>query len=351
MTSLGTDDPNPAVPPMLQRYLSQLNDNLRDALTQGNSDLLRMLHYHMGWVNREGLPTKGISGKGLRPALCLFTCHAVGGSLIQAMPAAVALELIHNFSLIHDDIQDGDRERHSRETLWAVWGQGKALIAGNAMRTIADLSLLRFEQDVINVEKNVGALVILTGRYLEMIEGQYLDLSFESRLDVLPEEYLGMIGKKTAALLEASMHIGAYCATDNPDQLGALRRCGYNLGLAFQIRDDYLGVWGDETTIGKPVGTDVARKKKSLPISYTFNTAKSTPRIRLEKLYHQERLSPDSVAEVLDIMEDLGAKEYTQKLAEEQRVMAINWAKKANLPEWAQKELEDLADFIVNRRN
>jgi len=351
MPALRTLDPNPVVPSMLQRYLLELDNNLTNMLSQGNPSLLKMLHYHMGWVNRDGLPTKGVLGKGMRPALCLFTCEALGGSLLHAMPAAVALELVHNFSLIHDDIQDGDEERHSRPTLWAVWGQGKALIAGNLMRTIADLSLLQSDENVINVRKNVGALIILTGKYLEMIEGQYLDLSFESRLDVSPGEYLEMIGKKTAALLDASMHIGAYFATDDLSKLIALRHCGYNLGLAFQIRDDYLGVWGDEATVGKPVGTDIVRKKKSLPIAYTFNAAKTKLRTRLEQLYSQERLGMDCVSEVLTLMEDSGARAFTQNLAKEKSVEAMNWAKKAKLSESAQKEIEGLADFIVNRRN
>ena len=351
MNSLGTLGLNPVVPPMLERYLLQLNSNLTRTLSQGNPSLLKMLHYHMGWVNRDGLPIKGVSGKGMRPALCLFTCQALGGSLLHAMPAAVALELVHNFSLIHDDIQDGDEERHSRPTLWAVWGQSKALIAGNLMRTVADLSLLQFEENVITVGKNVGALIILTGRYLEMIEGQFLDLSFERRLDVSPEEYLEMISKKTAALIEASMHIGAYLATDDPSKLVALRRCGFNLGLAFQIRDDYLGVWGDEATVGKPVGTDIVRKKKSLPIAYTFNVAKAKIRARLEELYSRETLDVDCVTEVLTLMEGLGAREFTQNLAKEKGIEAMSWARKAELSESAQKELEGLADFIVNRRN
>ena len=338
-------------PSVLQRYLAELDDGLRGAMTRGDAGLLRPLHYHMGWVDPKGVPTSGASGKAMRPTLCLFICEAVGGAVAQAMPAALALELVHNFSLIHDDIQDGDRERHSRPTVWAVWGEAQALVVGNAMRAMADSALLQLEEQDIAREKALGALAILTQRYLEMIEGQYLDLSYESRLDVTPDEYLTMVGKKTGALVEAAIHLGAYLGTEDSGQVQALRRCGRSLGLAFQARDDVLGVWGDEAKTGKAVGADIQRKKKSLPVVYTFHTAGAATRNRLVELYSQEKLDAGSVAEVLGIMEELGAQGFAQSVAEERRDEAVTWVRRARLPAWAQEELEALSDFMVYRQH
>jgi geranylgeranyl diphosphate synthase type I len=342
---------------MLERYRSELDAALRHALSEGEPfgspqtapGLLGMLRYHMGWEDAAGSPTRGSVGKGLRPTLCLFTCEAVGGRAEQAVPAAVALEMVHNFSLIHDDIQDQDRERHHRPTVWALWGKPLALIAGNVMRTLADGAALDLPGQGVPARKAPGALAVLTARYLEMIEGQYLDLTFEERQEVSPAEYLDMVGRKTGALMEASLHLGAYLGTDDGERVEALRRCGRLLGLAFQARDDLLGIWGDPTLTGKAVGADLRRRKKSLPVVYAFQKAAPPQRARLHELYSQEELDEDAVAEVLTILDTVDAQSYTQALAEEKRDEALAQACQARLPPWAQGELESLAKFMLQR--
>ena len=340
-----------STPPLvLGRYAPLLGQELRASLEHGDPGLLLLLRYHMGWVGVEGAPSSGATGKALRPTLCLFSCDAVGGVAAQAMPVALALELIHNFSLIHDDIQDGDRERHHRPTVWVQWGVPAALVAGNAMRVLADSALHGLLQRDVALPTALHAQSTLTQRYLEMIEGQYLDLSFESRTDVTPDEYLTMVAKKTGALLEAAIHLGALLGTQDAGQVEALRRCGRLLGLAFQARDDVLGVWGEAGMTGKAVGADIRRKKKSLPVVHAFHQAGDAARKRLTELYRQDALDDNAVDAVLDVMEELGSREFSQQVAEEKAQEAVEWVHRARLPTAAQTHLEEMATFFAHRQ-
>ena len=271
--------------------------------------------------------------------------------MAQALPAAAALELVHNFSLIHDDVQDEDQERHHRPTVWALWGKPMAVVAGNTMLALADRTILELWHRGVPMEKAAPALRVLTERYLETIEGQYLDLSFEQRLDVGPDEYLQMVEKKTGALIQAAMHLGALLGPSDPEQVAALRGCGRLLGLAFQARDDVLGIWGDPAMTGKAVGADIQRRKKSLPVVYGFAQAPAAARTRLAELYRLPRLDRRATAEVLGILEELNAREFAQRVAEEKRDQALTLARQASLLPWARGQMEELADFIVNRQH
>jgi len=339
-----------STPGFLVKYQALLQAALRASLASGAPPLGTMLRYHMGWETPEGVPVESGSGKGLRPALCFFTCEAVGGATDAAMPAAVALELIHNFSLIHDDIQDQDTERHGRQTVWTIWGRPKALVAGNTMRTYADAMLYQLQESGTTPEKTLEVLRVLTERCLELIEGQYMDLNFEARLDVTPDEYLDMVSRKTGALVEAAMHLGAVLGGAESSQVDALARCGRLLGLAFQARDDVLGIWGDTTLMGKATGADIRRKKKSLPVVYGFTQASKGQRQRLEQLYSTtEELGDDAVDDVMGILDDLDAHGFAQSVAEEMEAKAIATAKEAELAPEAAASLEDLANFMVHR--
>ena len=337
-------------PSVLGRYSLLLGRELRASLEHGDPGLLLLLRYHMGWVDVEGAPSSGATGKALRPTLCLFACEAVGGVAARAMPVALALELIHNFSLIHDDIQDGDLERHHRPTVWVQWGVPTALVAGNAMRVLADSALHGLLERDVPLPTALHAQSVLTQRYLEMIEGQYLDLSFETRTDVTPDEYLTMVGKKTGALLEAATHLGALLGAQDAEQIEALRRCGRLLGLAFQARDDVLGVWGETGLTGKAVGADIRRKKKSLPVVHAFHQAGDAARSRLIELYRQDELDDDAVDAVLDVMEELGSRDFSQQVAEEKAQEAVEWVHRARLPAASQAHLEEMATFFAHRQ-
>lgn len=343
--------PSPSSPAVLTRYRSIVADGLQESLQISNPEILQMLRYHMGWESTENPIFHGAPGKAIRPTLCLFACEAVGGELRNALPAALALELVHNFSLIHDDIQDGDRERRHRPTVWAKWGVPSALLAGNALRGLADGVLQGLLLKNIKTEVATYAQTILTQRYLEMIEGQYLDLTYEDRLDVTTEEYLRMISKKTGALFEASMHLGTLLGTTKARQIEGLRRCGRFLGLAFQARDDILGIWGNPDITGKPVGSDILRRKKSLPVVYAFDNAGPATRAKLATIYGDSALKPDLVDEVLEILEQSGAREFSQTLSDEQAEKSFLAIQGQGFPTWAEEQLQALAHYFARRES
>ena len=347
----------PSVPLFFSRYNEDLEIAIRRSIAPVNdsgddaSDLCTMMLYHLGWANEEGelLEERVSAGKALRPTLCLFSCEAYSGAWEQAMPAAVALELVHNFSLIHDDIQDGDTERRHRRTLWVLWGQPQAITAGNAMRSLADMSALRGAG--LPEQKVLRASSLLTQAYLDMIRGQCMDLSFEGRLDIRLEDYLGMIACKTGALIRCGMEMGALIGTDDEDSVHHFAQMGTYLGRAFQIRDDHLGIWGDEINTGKSVGNDIRRKKKSFPIVFALGTAEGPALKRLTEVYNSDEVDERDVDDVLDVLAELNAEEYSMSDTRRAAGLALGHAREAGLSPWAMRELEQMAEFLVERQS
>ena len=339
------------LPGMLQRYRTHISEALRFSLSKDDTPVYDMLRYNMGWVDIEGNPCAATEGKALRPTLCLFGCEATGGSINKAMPAAIALELIHSFSLIHDDIQDHDETRHHRPTLWAKWGVPKALVAGNILRVVADTSLQRLVDEGVGIDQALTVVGMLTEAYLEMIEGQYLDISYEGRPDIAIDDYLNMISKKTGALIRCAVNLGAVIGTRDETTIEAFRVFGRSLGYVFQIRDDVLGVWGNEETTGKPVGADIRRKKNSLPVVYAMSQADPEDKQLLDCIYQKEQLSDDDVSAVLNVMERVNVKGYAQKLAQEHSDIALEALAGVELAPDMRRETEDLVHFLLVRQH
>ena len=329
------------------RFLPDVEHCLREALEAGG-ELAPMLRYHLGWETLEGTPTRA-GGKALRPILCLAACEMSGGDWRDALPAAAALELIHNFSLIHDDIQDGDETRRGTPTLWRIWGVPSALTMGNTMRVIADRTADVLSTRGVTPDIAHGTVSELTRRYLEMIEGQYLDLSFETAEHVSVDDYLDMIRRKTGALIESAMHMGALVATGDQATAQGFGECGMRLGIAFQVRDDYLGVWGDPAFTGKAVGADIRRKKKSLPAVYLFDNASDEERPWLEETYRAEEIEGERLDGVMAMLERLGGDAYVQRIAEEQARQAIAAVDTLDIPEESKQLLRAVAELFATR--
>lgn len=335
-------------PSILTRYRSDLDAFLRSILDRAGPALLyRMMRYHLGWEDEEGRPTSA-SGKALRPSLCLWACEATSGDWRAALPAAAAMELVHNFSLVHDDIQDDDRLRHHRPTVWSAWGKPQAINAGDSLFALARLALLRLEERAVPADKVVQAARILDEATLSMIEGQCLDLGFEERAEIGLDEYLEMIAKKTGALLEASLHLGALVGSDDLTLAERFARCGRLLGIAFQIRDDVLGTWGQEEVTGKPAA-DVRRRKKSLPVVYALTQASGDARDALLRLYTQETLDEGDVGRVVDILDGVGARAYCERMAEERIDEALAELAATSISSSARREFAELAEFLLRR--
>ncbi|MBI2913106.1 MAG: polyprenyl synthetase family protein [Chloroflexi bacterium] len=333
---------------ILARYRREVDVHLRSLLTRDDPPLLyRMVRYHLGWEDADGRPAEAGGGKALRPSLCLLACQAVGGEWRRALPAAVALELVHNFSLVHDDIQDRDRERRHRPTVWSLWGEGQAINAGDVLLALAHVSLLGLVERGLPPGAVLKAARILDEATLEMVEGQAMDLSFEERLDVGLAAYLEMIEKKTGALFDASLGLGALVGGGDAPLLEAMGRCGRLLGVAFQLRDDMLGVWGAESQTGKEAAADIRRRKKSLPAVYALSHAEGSTLEELRSAYSRPELSDGDVSLVLRAMYALEAREYCRGLAEERKTAALAALDAIDFKSPAADELRATAAFLL----
>ena len=347
----GVQNNAPELPAMFDRYREYLETALAAAVPPLEDHAVNtLLRYHLGWSDTSGAPapTPASQGKALRPTLCMFACDALNGDPSHAAPAAAALELIHNFSLVHDDIQDQGLERRHQPTVWAVWGTEQALVAGDAMQSLGDLSTLNARESVPS-ETAIRVSRLLTRSYLEMIEGQCRDLEFERREIIDSDEYLDMIALKTGALIRSSMVIGATIATGDADTLENVARFGRAIGRLFQIRDDYLGIWGDEAITGKSTDSDIVQRKKSYPIVYAFQHAEGSNREELVRLYSQETLGETEVDRVLDILDDIGADRQTDELTEATAEEGRAALDVLELPPWAKEDARALIDFMAYR--
>lgn len=244
------------LPTSVERSRSLVEPAIRAAVDRLHPTLARVAAYHRGWVDADGRPTDVPAGKALRPALALLGAAAAGTDADLAVPAGVAVELVHDFSLLHDDLMDADTERRHRPTAWAVFGMPRALLAGDGLLALA-----------FQLLPSPLAQGLLAAAVERLVEGQADDLDFEQRLDVTYADYLAMSAGKTGALLGAAACLGACAGGALAAQVEALARYGQELGLAFQLVDDLLGIWGDPAVTGKPVGSDIRSRKKSGPIA------------------------------------------------------------------------------------
>ena len=322
------------------------------AVLSGRLALYDMMRYHLGLGGTsEGRAPQ--AGKMVRPALCLLSCEAVRGDRRKALPAAAAIELTHNFTLIHDDIEDGSHSRHGRDTVWRIWGEAQAINAGDGMFVLAHLALYRLVEAGVPASMALEAARLLDQACLALCEGQHLDLVFETRLDVGDEEYLAMISGKTAALMGAATAVGALLGGASQDVVNAFREFGRCLGLAFQIQDDVLGIWGETAQTGKPAGDDIIARKKSFPVVHALGHASKEDRGLLRGIYSSDTVEPQRVEEVLAVLERSGARACSEEAAArhvEAALSALGGLQGPGLVPARRRELESLALYLVRRR-
>ena len=335
------------LPPVFTRHQAVVGAALRAELDGRTLPIYDSLRYYMGWADVHGTLTHSPEGKRLRPTLCLLACEAVGGDPTDALPAAVAIELVHNFSLIHDDIEDGDRTRHHRPTLWVVWGEPTALVAGNNLLAISDMATQRLRDAGLTTAIKAGH--ILTERYLSMMEGQYLDIAYEGRTDVTVDEYLMMIERKTGALIEGAVELGALVgAGGSGEVVEGLRAVGDDFGRIFQIRDDVLGIWGGPA-LGKPIGADITRKKNSLPVVHVLEHARGGEQRELQRIYAGDKISANDLERVLEVMDGLGTQRWCQAQAETRWSRARKRLASLQLSSDATREFLELGEYLLVR--
>jgi geranylgeranyl diphosphate synthase type I len=301
-----------------------------------------MLTYHMGWAGEGAGPEA--TGKRIRPLMVLLAAASCGADWKNSLPAAAAVELVHNFSLVHDDVQDNSDKRRGRSTVWTIWGVPMAINVGDALFVISN-------QAIVSLEKThpastvVRAASILHDTCLDLTCGQFLDMSYEEHTDLKMEDYWPMIGGKTSALLSACTQIGALLGGADEQAQENYRQFGNHLGLAFQVQDDVLGIWGDEAVTGKSAASDLVEGKNSLPV--LFGLEKNGA---FAKRWQQGPIKANEVKQVASMLEDEGAKAYSLEMSEKETAKALGFLKAANPQGDAGESLLELANMLLKRK-
>jgi len=344
------------LPPVFEKYKPHIEREIQSLISgrdlikisKNGSTIYEMMSYHLGWLDCNGAIARSNSGKYLRATLTLLTSESVSGNFSRALPAAAAIELIHNFSLVHDDIQDDDELRRHKPTVWKIWGKPQAINVGSAMKTLANLAAYNLYNKKVCAENLIMILKILDESCLKMIEGQYLDIDFEKRPEITIKDYLHMIKRKTAALIECSVQIGALIDL-NPVKVKHFRDFGRNLGLAFQIKDDILGIWGNDKKTGKPSGNDIKKKKKSFPVVCALSTMNDSAKKEFFNIYNKKTIDDIDVQKILNILNGSNSEKLSQKKTEQYYNLALSDLKKLPVNKDKIKDYEIILSFLVNR--
>ena len=326
----------------IESELQQQIDLLNELRT---GEFHEMLTYHMGWSGEGAGPDA--CGKRTRPLMVCLMYASVSPSadFHDVLPAAVAVELIHNFSLVHDDIQDQSLLRRGRPTVWKRWGVAQAINAGDVLFILAHQSLFNL-RDRFKPDKVFSAGQIIQEACLNLTRGQFLDLSFEKRKDVSVEEYWGMISFKTAALLSASTHIGAILAGLTETRLESCREFGHYLGMAFQVYDDYLGIWGDSALTGKSTESDLVTGKKVLPVLIGLEKKGA-----FSKRWLKGSVQPEEAPSLAEQLSKEGVKLFTLEMADQFTDRALQALRLSDPQGEAAEGLYALAQGLVKRQS
>jgi geranylgeranyl diphosphate synthase type I len=332
------------MPPGVQEARDLVGPAIAAAVGRLSPDVRRVAAYHLGLADADGQPVAAGAGKALRPALALLSARAAGAPAGRAVPAAAAVELVHNFSLLHDDIMDGDTERRHRPTAWTVFGVGPAILAGDALLVLAQDLLLE------TPPYGVWAARCLSAAVQRLIAGQGADMAFERRDDVPVAECLDMEADKTAALMACACSIGAIHIGAPAELAMHLAEFGTNAGLAFQLADDLLGIWGAPEVTGKPVGSDLRARKKSMPVVSALASGTEAGRELGVLLAQPEPLTDAQVARATGLVAEAGGRDQTESVADKALAAALSSLAEAQMPENVRAEFAGIAEFITARQ-
>ena len=335
---------------ILTKYASDVEETIKGLVNETPPFIRDIISYHFGWVDQHFQPVDSQRGKMLRPTISLLVFEAITGRYKEALPVAAAIEMIHNFSLLHDDIEDNDVERRGRPTAWTIWGQPRVINIGDYLFSLAYKTLYQLDPDKIPPDRIFAVFCLINEACLKLTEGQDLDLQFETLQEVSTEMYLDMVSKKTGALIEAAILSGAKLATSDEHIIKNYYDFARNISLAFQIRDDVLGIWGDTAKTGKSVVNDLRKKKKTLPVIYTLDKSSSARREKLERYYsNPEPLSGAEIEFVRECLEWAHARNYAQSVADDYRQKAFAALDKIGATNQAQTELKMITEFLISR--
>ncbi len=334
------------IPAGVETARDLVGPGIEAAIARLSPDIRPVAGYHLGLCDAAGKPTgTPVGGKALRPALTLLSARAAGAPAEQAGPAAVAVELVHNFSLLHDDIMDGDTERRHRPTAWTVFGIGPAILAGDALQALANDLLLEGP-----APQAVWASRCLSAAVHRLIAGQGADLAFERRDSVTVDECLDMAADKTAALMACACSIGAIYVGAPASTAMTLTAFGAYIGLAFQLTDDLLGIWGSTDVTGKPVRSDLRSRKKSLPVVAALASESDAGRELAALLAEPEPLSEDQLLEAAELITAAGGRKWVESEADNALSSALGCLADAEMPDDVRAEFAGIAEFVTARQ-
>lgn len=331
-------------PLLLTRYRASILEYMRQRALGPASLSGKMVAYHMGWVDQAGRAQLVKTGKLVRPSLCLWSAAACGAEICWALPSAAAIEWFHNFTLVHDDIQDGDAKRHNRETVWSRWGVPQAINAGDSMQTLAFSTIA---SDAKHPDRALRAIAAIAAAGLAVIEGQCLDLELEGQIDATLRSYLRMVAAKTGALLGASLEAGALIAGAGESTVRAFRRAGRLLGTAFQVRDDWLGMYGDPLVTGKSSSGDAGRYKMTFPMVAGFSAMNTLQRRRLRELFRVKHDEPG--AKLRELLDEVGCEDIVRGTAERYALKAVEVVARSGIGAEALEAFEEVAYYVATR--
>jgi geranylgeranyl diphosphate synthase type I len=330
---------------LIEKYGAQVDQEIRDWFAAFSRPILlySLAEYHLGWKDDKLNPCQQRQGKMLRPLIALLTYQAFRDDFQRILPFAASCELYHNHTLVFDDIQDGDKFRRNRPTVWNLWGIGQGINTGLLLGYVSQIFLLKLREKGVSDQKIFMLLESFNEMTLELAEGQSLDLDFEKRQEVSPEEYLVMIGKKTGALIGVCAYGGALLSESDLDQAEKFKLFGRKLGTAMQIRDDLVGIWGETQESGKESGKDLWRKKKTFPVLKAASVLNGE-NLRLVKAYYASDItsSDEMIQKMIKVFEEAGVREMTLQKANEYLKEAFEILESLPIP---QKQLEPLKSF------
>ena len=307
--------------PTIDELTARVDAELSDVVASRQMPLYQMMSYHMGWSDQQGRSDIPGPQERTRGVLCLLACRAANGDPDVALPVAAAVELVHNFCQIHDDVQGGNPQRDSRDAVWWVWGPAQAINAGDGMHALARLALFRLLQRGVSSATTFRAVQLLDEASLQTCEGRFLDLEAQERIDTSVDAYLKMASSKTGALVSCAMRLGALVAIEDQAVSDALGTCGVKLGVAMQVRADLRELWGSGQQ-GQEPSSEVMNKKKLLPVVCALDKANVSVKRRLGDIYFKRVLEPEDVQRLREVIEELGAREECERLVEQYRAEA-----------------------------
>ncbi|MCK9494908.1 MAG: polyprenyl synthetase family protein [Dehalococcoidia bacterium] len=329
-------------------YRPAISREMREAVGDRPDRLYAWMRYHLGWEDQDGAPVEASPGKLMRPVAVLLATELLGGEVAHALPAAAAIELVHNFSLLHDDVEDASEFRRGRKNLWTFAGAPQAINTGDGMFVVSRLAEYRMLEAGAAPERVLAVMREIDEACMRLVEGQYLDMSFETRDAVTLDEYVTMAHGKTAAMFAAPFAVGALLAGVSEATVAALREYGRHTGLAFQMVDDVLGIWGDPAVTGKPVGDDLSSRKMTYPIIMALESEDESGAL-LREAYAAAPSSDDRIEAMGRWVEATGARAATEARAREELQRAMDALTGSGLAPDAISILAEYAEAAVGR--